>query len=545
MRFDELRLLICSATSWSKSPAADSGAFTCARKEVPVLTLADPIEHARRIHARRVAVIDGDRQFTFAELYDRSHRLACGLRALGLEPGDRVALLSVNSHRYLEAFFGLPAHGLILVPLNTRLAMPELQAIARDCQPRVLLTDRDPGPLGSQFERVISIPADYEAVLDAARLTAAPEIAEESVATLFYTGGTTGQPKGVVLTHRNLIANAFHKTIACSLSAHDVFLAAPAMFHVAGVAPLVGLVWLGATSVVLPSFDPERCLDAIAEHRITLMIPVPTMLGAMVAAQQQKPRDVGSMRLVGHAGSPIASELIEAAARAFPGAELAQFYGATETASVVTAFRHEERAIGTPVLGSCGHATPGVAVRVIRPDGHECAPGEVGEIAVRGPNVTPGYWQNPHATAAALSDGWYRTGDAGLLRDGGYLFVVDRLKDMIVSGAENVYSIEVEDVLHRHPAVLECAVFGIPDPVWGEAVHAVVVTHGAEAAAHELLAEALRQHCRTLIAGYKVPKRIDIQLEPLPKSGPGKILKRVLRDRFWRDADRAQSERRP
>jgi long-chain acyl-CoA synthetase len=510
-----------------------------------VLTLADPIEHARRVHVHRLAVIDGDSRFTFAELHDRCHRLACGLRALGLAPGDRVALLSVNSHRYLEAFFGVPAHGLILVPLNTRLALPELQSIVRNCQPRVLLTDRDPGPLAELFERVISIPNEYEALLESAPRLAPPAVPEESVATLFYTGGTTGQPKGVMLTHRNLIANAFHKTVACSLSEDEVFLAAPAMFHVAGVAPLVGLVWLGASSVVLPSFDPERCLDAIAQHRITLMIPVPTMLGAMIAAQRKTPRNIDSLRLVGHAGSPIASELIEAARRTFPNAELAQFYGATETASVVTAFRNEERAIDTPLLGSCGHATPGVAVRVLRGDGSECDPGEVGEIVVSGPNVTPGYWNDPVATAAALSGGWYRTGDAGSLREGGYLFVVDRLKDMIVSGAENVYSIEVEDVLHRHPAVLECAVFGIPDAVWGEAVHAIVVAHGAHAAAPDLLAEALRQHCRTLIAGYKVPKRIDIQLEPLPKSGPGKILKRVLRDRFWLEADGGRpSERR-
>lgn len=508
-----------------------------------MLTLADPIEHARRVHAGRIAVIDGDRRFTFAALYDRSHRLAAGLRALGLKPGDRIALLSLNSHRYLEAFFGIPAHGLILVPLNTRLALPELQSIVRDCQPRVLLTDRDPGPLAGLVERVISIPDEYEALLEAAPPLAAPEVDEDAPAALFYTGGTTGQPKGVILTHRNLIANAFHKTIACTLLDSDVFLAAPAMFHVAGVAPLVGLAWLGACSVVLPSFDPERCLDAIEEHRVTLMIPVPTMLGAMIAAQEHRPRDVSSLRLVGHAGSPIASELIHTAHRVFPNAELAQFYGATETASVVTAFRNEERAIGTPLLGSCGRATPGVAVRVIKPDGSECALGEVGEIVVRGPNVTPGYWQNSAATSAALSGGWYRTGDAGALQEGSYLFVVDRLKDMIVSGAENVYSIEVEDVLHRHPAVLECAVFGIPDPVWGEAVHAIVVTHPGDEAAHELLVEALRAHCRTLIAGYKVPKRIDIQFEPLPKSGPGKILKRVLRDRFWHEA--AEAERRP
>jgi long-chain acyl-CoA synthetase len=510
-----------------------------------VLTLADPIEHARRVHAQRVAVIDGDRRLTFTELHERSHRLACGLRALGLRPGDRVALLSFNSHRYLEAFFGVPAHGMTLVPLNTRLAMPELLSIVRDCQPRVLLTDRDPGLLAAEVECVISIPNDYETLLETAPRLAPPAVADDSVATLFYTGGTTGLPKGVMLTHRNLIANAFHKTIACSLTSEDVFLAAPAMFHVAGVAPLVGLAWLGASSVVLPSFDPERCLDAIAQHRITLMIPVPTMLAAMIAAQQKSPRDLSSLRLVGHAGSPIATELIEAAHRVFPNAELAQFYGATETASVVTVFRNEERAIGTALLGSCGHATPGVAVNVLRADGSDCALGEVGEIAVRGPNVTPGYWQKPEATAAAIRGEWYRTGDAGLLREGGFLFVVDRLKDMIVSGAENVYSIEVEDVLHRHPAVLECAVFGVPDPVWGEAVHAIVVLRAAPREAPDVLAEALRQHCRTLIAGYKVPKRIDIQLEPLPKSGPGKILKRVLRDRFWSAAQSGRpSERR-
>jgi acyl-CoA synthetase (AMP-forming)/AMP-acid ligase II len=511
-----------------------------------MLTLADPIEHARRVHPRRVAVIDGERRITYAELHERCLRLGRGLRALGVKPGERVALLSANSHRYLEAFCGVPMHGMILTPLNTRLAPPELQAIVQHCEPRVLLTDRDAGALAQHFEHVISIPDDYEALLEKAPPMAAPDIAEDDVALLFYTGGTTGRSKGVMVTHRNLIANSFHKTIACSLRDDEVFLAAPAMFHVAGVAPLVGLAWLGACSVVLPSFDPERCLDAIERHRVTLMIPVPTMLGAMIAAQQHKPRDVSSLRLVGHAGSPIAGELIQATSRTFPTAELAQFYGATETASVVTAFRHEERAIGTPLLGSCGQATPGVAVRVIRPDGHECEPGEVGEILVRGPNVTPGYWRDPTATAAALSGGWYHTGDAGLMRESGHLFVVDRLKDMIVSGAENVYSIEVEDALYRHPAVAECAVFGIPDPVWGEAVHAIVVVHASHAShiqttqttQAEALANELRQHCRAFIASYKVPKRIDFQLEPLPKSGPGKILKRVLRDQFWRAAEK-------
>jgi acyl-CoA synthetase (AMP-forming)/AMP-acid ligase II len=496
-----------------------------------MLTLADPLEHARRIHAHRTAVIDGDRRLDYAELHERCARLASGLYALGVQPGDRVAWLSANSHRYLEAFFAIPAYGMLLVPLNTRLAIPELQAILENSGARVLITDRDPGALASCVERVLSLDGEYEDLLASSTPQAPPDVDENSVAALFYTGGTTGLPKGVMLTHRNLIANAFNKALACSLSGDDVFLAAPAMFHVAGIAPLVSLVWLGASTVTLPSFDPERCLDAIAQHAVTLLIPVPTMLAALATAQRRAPRDMRSLRLLGHAGSSIASEVIEAAHAAFPSAELAQFYGATETSSIVTALRDEQAAIGTPRLGSCGRATPGVALRVVRRDGRECGTNEVGEILVRGPSVTTGYWRDPRATAEALSGGWYQTGDVGVLREGGYLFIVDRLKDMIVSGAENVYSIEVEDVLHRHPAVLEAAVFGVPDAVWGEAVHAVIVLRAEYDGCSETLVAELKEHCRRSIAGYKVPKAIDLQLEPLPKSGPGKILKRVLRQR--------------
>jgi acyl-CoA synthetase (AMP-forming)/AMP-acid ligase II len=499
-----------------------------------MLTIADPIEHARRVHADRLAVIDGERRFTYAELHERAQRLGAGLHELGVRPGDRVAFLSANNHQYLEAFCGIPAHGMVLVPLNTRLAMPELEAILADCSPRVLVTDRDPGPLAGCVERVISIPDDYEKLLASASSSLPKQTDENAIAALFYTGGTTGSPKGVMLTHRNLVANAFHKIVACSLRGDDVFLAAPAMFHVAGIAPLLGLIWLGATTVTQPTFDAERCLDLIAQHRITLMMPVPTMLGAMIDAQRRSPRAVASLRLIGHAGSPIAKDVIRSAHATFPCAELAQFYGATETSSIVTCIRNEEAAIGTSLLGSCGRAVPGVAVKVARLDGGESGVNEVGEILVRGPNVTSGYWHNAAATSAALENGWYHTGDLGLMRSDGYLFVVDRLKDMIVSGAENVYSIEVEDVLHRHPAVLEVAVFGIPDAVWGEAVHAVVVVDGSYGRNDALVAE-LKDHCRQAIAGYKVPKRIDLQLEPLPKSGPGKILKRVLRERFWRE----------
>jgi long-chain acyl-CoA synthetase len=494
-----------------------------------VLTLADPIEHARSCFGARVAVNDGELSLTYTDLAERCRRLAAGLAELDVQRGDRVALLSANGHRYLEAFFGLPAAGLVLVPLNTRLAPTELAQIVQHSGSRILITDRDAGGLAPLVEHVIRIPDDYEQLLGGVSAhQPAIDVSPDDIAALFYTGGTTGVPKGVMLTHGNLVANAFNKILACSLSAEDVFLAAPAMFHVAGIAPLTGLAWLGGRTVTAPMFDPELCLDLIARHRVTIFLPVPTMLAALVAEQRERPRDMSSLRMLGHAGSPIAAALIRQAHEVFPDTELAQFYGATETSSVVTRLRHEEATLATDLAGSCGQPAVGVAVRIARPDGVDCEVGEVGEVLARSNAVTIGYWQNPAATADALRDGWYHTGDLGYLNDRNYLFVVDRAKDMIVSGAENVYSVEVEDALYRHQAVAEAAVFGVPDETWGEAVHAIVVLHpGATATEDEL-----RAHCRELIAGYKVPKVIEMSTEPLPKSGPGKILKRVLRDRY-------------
>ena len=277
-----------------------------------------------------------------------------------------------------------------------------------------------------------------------------------------------------------------------------MFLAAGPFFHVAGTAPVLSLVWLGGSLVVLPGFDAAACLDTIEQHGVTVYMPVPTMLAALAAEQRARPRDVSSLRLIGHAGSPITTAVIRDAHETFPDAELDQYYGATETASIVTCLAHEERLLDGGPLGSVGQPVVGVAVDVRRRRRAPCPPGEAGEVVVRGPNVTPGTGRTTTATEAAFVDGWYRTGDVGYLDDDRNLWLLDRAKDMIVTGGENVYSIEVEEVLARHPAVLECAVFGIPDEQWVEAVHAVVVVGAAEQVVRRRSPSELRDHCRAV-----------------------------------------------
>jgi acyl-CoA synthetase (AMP-forming)/AMP-acid ligase II len=498
-----------------------------------MLTLTDALGRSRLVAAHRPAIVCGEQVFDHAALAERSERVAGALAGLGLSRGDRVAVLAANCHRYVELYFGAPGVGMVLLPLNIRLAEAELLEIVAGARPRVLITDRDPGGLAAEVERVIPFD-EWDAIVDAsprAEVGLGAGVTENDLAVLYFTGGTTGRPKGVMLSHRNLVANALHKTIACGLQGSDVFLASGPFFHVAGTAPVLSILWLGGSLTVLPGFDAGRCLDVIERHGVTVYMPVPTMLATLCAEQQARPRDVSSLRLIGHAGSPITTAVIREAHQTFPDIQLDQYYGATETASIVTCLSHEERLLDGGPLGSVGQPVVGVAVDVVDADGKPRPPGEVGEVVARGPNVTAGYWENDDATKAAFVDGWYRMGDVGYLDDERNLWLLDRAKDMIVTGGENVYSIEVEEVLARHPAVVECAVFGIPDEQWVEAVHAVVVVAPEHVSA--TLPDELRAHCRTSIAGFKVPKRIELQTEALPKSGPGKIQKRQLRAPYW------------
>ena len=460
---------------------------------------------------RRAASVFGDRT-AFGVGY---RELAERLSRLDLEPGARVGVLAANTRAHAEAWLGVPAAGGVLVSLNYRLAPEELRFIAEDAQLSMLITDRD-ADLGCP-------------VVEWDDLLAGPPLpprdhAPGSLAAISYTGGTTGRPKGVMLSHGNLLANAQHNLVATRHRAGQRWLHVCPMFHVAGIANLLACTWAGAEQVLLPRFDAAAVLEAIERERITHTVLVPTMLGMLLDAPGADDADLSSLRHVQYAASPISAELQRRVLERLPDCDVAQFYGMTEAAPTVTHLSGEDHRRGGERLASVGVPVPGVEVDV-----------RDGELWVRGPNVMLGYWNRPDETAAALVDGWYRTGDVVSQDDDGYLYLLDRAKDMIISGGENVYSLEVEATLLRHPAVSEAAVFGVPDDRWGEAVHAVVVPRA------EVTANALLDHCRDLIAGFKLPREIDLREEPLPKSGPGKVLKSRLREPFWAGRERRVS----
>ncbi len=499
-------------------------------------TFAEPLRRAMQVAPKKVALISETAEITFAELWQRAARLVGGLRGLGLGDGDRVAILAANSHQYIETYVGVPAGGLVVVPLNTRHAEPELVYAIEDSGAKVLITDRDPAPFAKLVDHVVRLPDDYERLIARAKEHPLGAVTENDLAGLFYTGGTTGASKGVMLSHRNLIANTFHFLAVSPQFASDKVLVMAPLFHAAGTNAVLANIWTTGTQVTLAAFDPANALNLIEQHGITVTLGVPTMLAAMAEEQIARPRDTSSLRSIAHGGSPIATEVIRRTHQAFPTAGLLEVYGATELSPLCTALLDEQHLIDSPLARSCGSSIPGCDVRIVDDSGKELPRREVGEVVVRGPNVMLGYWNKPEQTAAVLKDGAYWTGDLGYMDEDGNVFLVDRSKDMIVSGGENVYSTEVEDVLYRHPAVLEAAAFGVPDDRWGEAVHAVVVPRPEH---HDVDPKDIIAFCHQHIAGYKVPKAIDIRAEPLPKSGPGKVLKRELRAPFWKDRDRS------
>ncbi len=346
----------------------------------------------------------------------------------------------------------------------------------------------------------------------------------DDLAGLLYTGGTTGFPKGVMLSHRNIVTSALG-TLATRQGVQEgaVLLHAAPMFHVAGLCGWIAQVLIGGVHVMVPAFKPDAVFAAIRDHQVTDVVLVPTMIQMLIDDPAMGEYDMSSLRNILYGGSPISEALLTRAMRLLPGVRFTQVYGMTEAAPVVSLLWHQDH--HGSLLNSAGRAAPHSEIRVIDESGGAAPTGAVGEICVRGDHVTRGYWNRPDETAAVLVDGWYRTGDAGYLDANGFLYVVDRVKDMIISGGENVYGAEVENALSSHPSVAACAVIGLPSDQWGETVHAVVVP----AANAEIDPAALQKHVRARLAGYKVPRSIEV-VEQLPLSGIGKVLKRQLRD---------------
>lgn len=486
------------------------------------------------------------RSRTWREFADRISRQADGLRGLGVNPGDRVAILSLNSDYYLESFFGVLWAGGSLVPLNTRWAIPENQYALEDSGTTVLIVDdnfsRAALDLQEQcrgIRHIIStgkgaIPdrwIAYEQMLDAAKPCADAHRGGEDLAGIFYTGGTTGVAKGVMVPHRGLLSSAISTLAPAGYDDESVVLHIAPMFHMADVSQSVASTQVGSLQVMQESFQPKLVLEAIERHRVTHLPLVPTMLKALVEHPDWKHYDLSSLRRICYGGSSITESLLKTAMERLGHCGFVQFYGQTELSPIATVLESKYHALTGPYCGhlqSAGRTSIVNEVVVIDPQGQPVAPDVVGEITVSGPVTMLGYWNKPEETRQALVNGWIHTGDAGFLDENGFLHIVDRMKDVIISGGENIYSAEVENALAKHPSVLGCVVIGVPDEQWGESVCAIVLLRdGIQATAEDLVA-----HCRSLIAHYKCPRTVKFRREPFPVSGAGKILKRLLRQEY-------------
>ncbi|MBB3013250.1 long-chain-fatty-acid--CoA ligase [Cupriavidus alkaliphilus] len=498
----------------------------------------------------KAAVRCNGRSLSYTELGARVARLAGALRKLGVADGERVAMLSLNSVRYIEYYMAVPWAGAVLNPVNFRWSAAEILYSLNDSASSVLIVD-DPftavarqvaadcptlrhviyagdGETPAGMLNYESLIADSEPVEDAYRHG-------DDLAGIFYTGGTTGFPKGVMLSHTNLISSACNQPMSGTMDEAVVMLHVMPMFHLACFASINGVFLVGGTHVPMSAYEPGRMMEVIAQEQVTSVLLAPTMIQMGLDWLEANPQraaelDVSSLTSLRYGASPMTPALLARTRQTFPGVTFAQGYGMTELAPVATLLGpeyHNEAAQASGKMHSVGRPTHTVEVKVVDPEGREVPRGTVGEIIVRGPNVMLGYWNQPEATAEAIRNGWMHTGDGGYMDEDGFLFLVDRLKDMIISGGENVYSAEVEKALASHPAVAQSAVIGVPHEKWGESVHAVIVLKpGASTTL-----ESVQAHCRERIAGYKIPRSVEFA-EALPMSSVGKVLKNDLRRRY-------------
>lgn len=509
------------------------------------------LEKARSLYGRKEAVVCGQTRLTYDQFAGRVFALAGFLKAKGIGIGDRIAILHQNSHEFLESYFAAAQLGAALNPLNIRLTPNDLAYILKDSGALFLIassrfkdavhhilsmdtelrgiiwTGDEPDHPSSDYEFY-----GYEDILALSDLiSVSPDFSEEQLAHLYYTSGTTGRPKGVMLSHKNVCLHALAAIAELKITDSDNWIHVAPLFHLADAWATFAVTWVGGKHIIMPDFDPGPILGAIEKEKITITNLVPTMLNALINDEKISSFDYSSLRALLSGGAPIAPELVKKIIQTFQ-CDYIQTYGMTETSPYLTLSILKENLRRLPdedqfaFKAKTGRPFMGVSLKVVREDGTEVkADGsEVGEIIVKGDIVTTGYWNLPEETAGSIKEGWLYTGDLAVVDDEGYLDIVDRKKDMIITGGENVYSIEVENILYSHPAVLEAAVIGVPDPKWGEAVKAVVVLKPGQSATEQ---EMIR-FCKDHLAGYKAPKSVYF-MDELPKTGSGKIFKKGLK----------------
>src|ERR1700756_181428 len=487
---------------------------------------------ALRFYPGRTALARDGQLLTFRELHSRVEGIAGTLIAQGFGVGDRLALLLPNGPDYIELIYACSMLGMIAVPLNTRLSNKEIDRVLEDARPHGIVRHSSLAIPGVQLS--------WQQVIDEDPLPISsgplPKVFydPDAVLGLIYTSGTTGQPKGVMVSHANVLADIHNFNYWMRYTKAGVYLHAAPIFHIADFPAKFAASAVGASQFTIPKFNPQSFCETVERERVSHTVLVPTIINLLTQFPDAGKYDLSSLDVVAYGGAPMAPELIERTRKLLPHVRLVQVYGLSET-GFLTGLQNYEHTQDR--LLSCGRPTLGIDLQVTDESGKQVEVGKPGELVARGANIMRGYWNNPEETELAFRNGSFRTGDIGYQDSQGYFYVLDRLKDMIVTGGENVYSGEVEAVIYQHPAVREAAVFGIPDPKWGELVAACVVRKPGKA----LSEDELIAHCRRSLANYQVPRRIELSDTELPKSGTGKILKRILRERFWTDQQRAVS----
>ncbi|WP_428682077.1 acyl-CoA synthetase [Reyranella sp.] len=500
-----------------------------------MFALTQGLRRAVQTRPNGLATSFAGRRRTWQQSADRISRVAGALSALGVRRGDRVAILALNSDRYLELMYALPWMGAVMVPVNTRLAAPEIEYILNDAGAVALFVDtgmshhlkaldgRTPSVREVIWLDDLSSPDGILHYEDLTSYEAMEDVGahDDDLAGLFYTGGTTGRSKGVMLTHTNLVVNALNGVAGMGFDSDTAYLHSGAMFHLADGASTFGVTLSGGRHAFVPRFEPVEVLLTIQTEKVTHAQFVPTMINMLVNHERFDEFDIGTLSFILYGASPMPEGIVRKAIEQMPQVRLMHGYGMTEASPIVTLLDPRYTVLDGPHAGrlrSCGQAALACEVRIVDADRLEVPRGTAGELSVRGANVMKGYWNKPAETEAVLEDGWYYSGDGAYMDEEGFVFIVDRLKDMIISGGENVYSAEVENAISTMPGVAEVAVIGVPDDQWGERVHAIVVTrHGASLTADDVI-----DYCRNQIAGYKCPRSVDVRDMPLPLSGAGR-----------------------